>query len=106
MRLIDADAVVTIQTYDDMYEEWGSKTMTVAEAMDEFSDEGCPPAVDAVEVVRCKDCAHKRNEGPILRCPYSTVDLEPGGYCDKGLPNAMREGLQNIKEMEKKKVSF
>lgn len=56
------------------------------------------PSVDAVEVVRCKDCAHKRNEGPILRCPYSTVDLMPGGYCDKGLPNAMREGLQNIKE--------
>lgn len=64
------------------------------------------PAVDAVEVVRCKDCAHKRNEGPILRCPYSTVDLMPGGYCDKGLPNAMREGLQNIKEMEKKKRVF
>ena len=56
MRLIDADTVVTIQTYDDMYEEWETKTMTVAEALDEFADEGCPPTIDAVEVVRCKDC--------------------------------------------------
>lgn len=71
-----------------------------------FDDVERIEAVDAVEVVRCKDCAHKRNEGPILRCPYSTVDLMPGGYCDKGLPNAMREVLQNIKKMEKKKVSF
>lgn len=50
MRLIDADAVVTIQTYDDMYEEWRAETMTVAEAMDKFSDEGCPPSVDAEPV--------------------------------------------------------
>lgn len=42
------------------------------------------PAIDAVEVVWCKDCAHKRNEGPILRCPYSTVDLEPDGFCHRG----------------------
>lgn len=51
MRLIDADTVVTIQTYDDMCEEWKTETMTVAEAMDKFSDEGCPPIVD-VEPVR------------------------------------------------------
>lgn len=51
MRLIDADAVVTIQTYDDMFEVWGTEKMTVAEAMDKWSDEGCPPTVDA-ELVR------------------------------------------------------
>lgn len=50
MRLIDADTVVTIQTYDDMYEEWGAETMTVAEAMDKWSDEGCPPTIDAEPV--------------------------------------------------------
>ena len=56
MRTIDADTVVTIQVYDDMTEETDTKKMTVAEAIDEWSDEGCPPTVDAVEVVRCKDC--------------------------------------------------
>ena len=60
MRLIDADAVVTIHTYDDMYEEWGSETMTVAEAMDKWSDEGCPPTVDA-EPVRHGEWIHDIN---------------------------------------------
>lgn len=50
MRLINADTVVTIQTYDDMYEEWKVETMTVAEAMDKWSDEGCPPTIDAEPV--------------------------------------------------------
>ncbi len=65
MRLIDADTVVTIQTYDDMYEEWGTKTMTVAEALDEFSDEGCPPTADAEIIMYaawkgtvCGRCGH------------------------------------------------
>lgn len=85
MRPIDADAVVTIQTYDDMYEEWGTETMAVAKAMDKFSDEGCPPTIDAVEVVRCEGCAHSKREGNALRCPYSTVDLDPNGYCHRGV---------------------
>lgn len=42
------------------------------------------PAVDAVEVVRCEECAHKREENGVLRCPYSTVDLDPNGYCHRG----------------------
>ena len=47
------------------------------------------PAVDAVEVVRCEKCAHKREENGVLRCPYSTVDLDPKGYCSRGIPMAM-----------------
>ena len=42
------------------------------------------PSVDAVEVVRCEKCAHKREENGVLRCPYSTVDLDPNGYCHRG----------------------
>ena len=49
-RLINADTVVTIQVYDDMTEEYATKKMTIAEAIDEWSDEGCPPAVDATSV--------------------------------------------------------
>lgn len=43
------------------------------------------PAVDAVEVVRCEKCAHKREENGVLRCQYSTVDLNPHGYCHRGV---------------------
>ena len=104
MRLIDADAPrKTFVDWLNWYKGSEAVRSIVREAVDIIDE---TPTVDAVPVVRCKDCAHKRNEGPILRCPYSTVDLMPGGYCDKGLPNALREVLQNIKEMEKKKVSF
>lgn len=47
MRLIDADKVVTIQVYDDMTEEYGTKKVTIADAIDEWSDEGCPETIDA-----------------------------------------------------------
>ena len=50
MRLVDADTVVTIQVYDDMTEQTDMKKMTIAEAIDEWSDEGCPPTVDAEPV--------------------------------------------------------
>lgn len=75
MRLIDADTVVTIQVYDDMTEEWDMKRMTIAEAIEEWSDEGCPPTVDSVKhghwdnkiiefdvphtVARCSNCKGK-----------------------------------------------
>lgn len=88
-RLIDADTVVTIQVYDDMTEEWDLKKMTIAEAIDRWSDEGCPPTVDAKPVVRCKDCIHsgqcfkeiimQRRIGSYLYCP-----LGDNGYCSLG----------------------
>lgn len=68
MRLIDADTVVTIQTYDDMYEEWGLETMTVAKALDKFADEGCPPTIEAVSVVLCKDCKHRATKNCPMLC--------------------------------------
>jgi len=74
MRLIDADAVVTIQVYDDMTEETDTKKMTVAEAIDEWSDEGCPPTVDpvkhgewrydeALELEWCSECGFGKRKG-------------------------------------------
>ena len=35
--------------------------------------------------VRCAECAHKREENGVLRCQYSTVDLDPNGYCHRGV---------------------
>ena len=50
MRLIDADARVTVQSFDIEHEEYEHTEMSVEEALDFATDEGCPPAVDAVPV--------------------------------------------------------
>lgn len=84
MRLVDADTVVTIQVYDDMTEETDTKKMTIAEAIDEWSDEGCPPTVDAVEVVRCKDCRWFENDGYHTNCQIMRFCVEADDYCSKG----------------------
>lgn len=46
MRLIDADTRVTFRDYDDHYMEYTYKEMTVAEALDFATDEGCPPIIE------------------------------------------------------------
>lgn len=98
MRLVDADTVVTIQVYDDMTEETDTKKMTIAEAIDEWSDEGCPPTVDAVEVVRCEDCKYCRTwyfdkDGDYLWaiCTFwnednrvDGIDVYKDGFCSNG----------------------
>ena len=52
MRLIDADARVTVQSFDPMNEEYNHDEMTVEKALDFATDEGCPPVVDAAPVKR------------------------------------------------------
>ena len=49
------DDVEVIRCKDSEY-YW--QNHSIEEALDRFSDEGCPNAVDAVEVVRCKDCKY------------------------------------------------
>lgn len=38
------------------------------------------PTVDAVEVVRCKDCLYRVG----ATCDYSAVYVRPNGYCQWG----------------------
>lgn len=52
MRLIDADTKLTVLMHD---EEWYTEEMTVDDLISKFADE-TPPTIDAVPVVRCKDC--------------------------------------------------
>ena len=87
MRLIDADALEKrridwlVDGYADSpsdMKEWG---MAIIEA----------PTIDAVEVVRCKDCRWYRTaEG----CFFSTAEVEPDGFCSYGdtVRNGEREG--------------
>lgn len=49
-RLIDADARVTVQSYDDEHEEYCHDVMTIEQALDFATDEGCPPTIDAIPV--------------------------------------------------------
>lgn len=50
MKLINADRVVHWQTYDDEHETYPEYTGTIAEFLDQMTDEGCPEAIDAVTV--------------------------------------------------------
>lgn len=56
MRLIDADAKIVAQLYDDEHEDWILKEMTVADYLS-FSDTSTP-FIDAVPVVRCEYCKY------------------------------------------------
>lgn len=54
MRLIDADAKILTQVFDEEHEEWTREEMTVEEYLS-YSDTAIP-FVDAVPVVRCMEC--------------------------------------------------
>lgn len=42
------------------------------------------PAVDAVEVVRCKDCRHWITESNDDWCEYTGCDINLDGFCEDG----------------------
>lgn len=48
-KLIDADTKLSWEMYDDKYQEWYIKSMTIADALDSYTDEGCPPAIIEAE---------------------------------------------------------
>ena len=50
VRLIDADARVTVQSFDVEHEEYEHIEMSVSEALNFATDEGCPPTIDAIPV--------------------------------------------------------
>lgn len=67
MKLIDADALSKL----------------VGEPIEVFLrrlDLKLPPTVDAVKVVRCKDCMYRDGNA----CDYSSVYVRPNGYCQWG----------------------
>lgn len=75
MRLIDA-AFTVYAAESEFDEEDASKIRWLISHI---------PSVDAVHVVHCEACTHMREENGVLRCPYSTVDLDPNGYCSRGI---------------------
>lgn len=77
MKLINANLVVHWEAYDDEHESFTRHSGTIAEFLDQMTDEGCPETVDAVQVVhghwididtetytwkiRCSRCGHERS---------------------------------------------
>lgn len=51
MKLINADLVVHWEAYDDEHETFQEHEGTIADFLDQMTDEGCPEGVDAVPVV-------------------------------------------------------
>ena len=78
MRLIDADELLK----QGKYMSW-SVQKWVSEV-----DIGLMSTVDAVEVVRCKDCKHRFLEiiegKKVFSCLYRMGTLDLNGYCDCG----------------------
>ena len=81
MRLIDADALhdfVSEEFKDDVPYEWAWALTAVDHA----------PAVDAVEVVRCKDCKHYEIHKPkvLENCERNgyIIPMKPDDFCSYG----------------------
>lgn len=50
-RLINADTIVHWQSYDDEHETFPEQTGTIADLINQMTEEGCPDAVNAVPMV-------------------------------------------------------
>ena len=42
MRLINVDSIVNIEVFDEEHEEYRTESMTVEDALDKYTNEGCP----------------------------------------------------------------
>ena len=72
MRLIDADALI-----NSLKKDWPQTSkITWAQIVAK-----CAPTIDAVEVVRCKDCKHR----DLFSCPLTENDFQKDeDFCSWG----------------------
>lgn len=89
MRLIDADYVLGhLKPYEPSDEEWGVTGGTALRLIHDAVDNA--PTVNAVSVVRCKDCQHRGT----IYCPVVHETMGNGlvsyasdeAYCWRGRP--------------------
>lgn len=87
MRLIDADALkealADVKAHYDCFDEDEKKFYEAyskaVEILDIYLDDS--PAIDAVEVVRCKDCTLSGHMG---WCSFWGEDVDEEGFCSYG----------------------
>ena len=87
MRLIDADWVLEhIKPYELSDEDWSVTGGTAIRLIHTAVDQA--PTIDAVPVVRCKDCEYfGLNDENVPYCsnPFGLNDPEPNGFCNYGI---------------------
>ena len=93
MRLIDADALIPMMKYATIDNEIGVFPIRIGfDAIKRVIDDA--PTIDAVEVVRCKDCNHKYISGngttQYYVCDFMDAQYEENGFCH----HAVREGKE------------
>ena len=86
MRLIDADKLTKNLTYDiGNHPMHGNFKITMASVRAAISN---MPTIDAVPVVRCKECWYyqnaKINKKGFLICPASGMEITEDDYCSYG----------------------
>ena len=78
MRLIDADTKIKMLLFDEMYEEQITREMTVEEALDLYTEDGCPTTVDAEPIrhgkwiVDAEDWRHQIEWFICSQCDFPT----------------------------------
>lgn len=87
--MIDENTVITVQVFDEMYEEYNLESMTIRQAIDFWTEEGCPaphkghwihevwaaPLSDStMDVYKCSECElHYQNNYNF--CPNCGADM-------------------------------
>ena len=84
MKMINADTVVHWQTYDDEHETFPDHEGTIADFLDQMTDEGCPETVDAVPVVRCNDCVRFHPDDDVWGWCSVLGKMRRKDYCSYG----------------------
>ena len=91
MRLIDADALIEVQMYDEEHEEWSAVTMTVEECLARFADVPTIIEMDRLEDEplkttdycdickrdMCKDCIADATNPYCVPSHYEVKQTEP-----------------------------
>ena len=86
-KYIDADLYVEMQIYDDEHEEWSWWNGTIEELLDQWTEEGCPSAVDIVHCGECKCCRDELIEEymPLyIYCEKWNHETDFDGFCKGG----------------------
>ena len=84
MRLIDADNLIPIMKYTTTDNEIGVFPIRIGfNTIKRVIDEA--PTIDAVEIIRCKDCKHKYVSGngttQYYVCDFMDAQYEENGFC-------------------------
>ena len=87
MRLIDADALIPMMKYATTDNEIGVFPIRIGfDAIKRVIDDA--PTIDAVEVVRCKDCKHRYMDGEVTQhyywCRLHDRPVDDTDYCAWG----------------------